>query len=219
MKIQTIELTKVYTQGDKKIYALHNINIEIFQNKFTAITGASGSGKSTLLRAIGALEKPSLGEVLFDDEDIYKFTSAKRAKLRRKKLGFVFQDYGLLPTLTALENIYTPVLMDNQKPDKDYISNLCDTLGISDRIHHIPSEMSGGEQQRVSVARALANRPEIIFADEPTGNLDKKSASDLLELLLLTKEKFNQTLLIVTHDPKIAEYADIILRMDNGEIL
>ena len=218
MKIQTASLTKIYIQGEKRIHALNDITVSIAENKFTAIVGPSGCGKSTFLRALAALEKPTGGTVTYDGEDIYKLSEKKRAELRRRKIGVVFQDYSLLPTLTALENICTPSLMDGRKPDLDYIAGLVKTLGIEDRLHHIPSEMSGGEQQRVSVARALVNRPAIIFADEPTGNLDKNSARELLELLLLTKKEYDQTLLMVTHDPDIAAHADIVIRMDNGMI-
>jgi len=219
MKIEAASLTKIYVQGEKKIYALNNINVSIAENRFTAIVGPSGCGKSTFLRTLSALEKPSDGTVLYDNQDIYKLTERKRAELRRQKIGVVYQDYSLLPTMTALENICTPALMDGKKPDLAYIMGLAKTLGIDDRLHHIPSEMSGGEQQRVSVARALVNKPAIIFADEPTGNLDKNSARELLDLLLLTKKEYNQTLLMVTHDPDIAAHADIVIRMDNGMIL
>ena len=219
MKIEATSLTKIYIQGEKQIYALNNIDVSIAENKFTAIVGPSGCGKSTFLRVLSALEKPSDGTVLYDNQDIYKLSEKKRAELRRQRIGVVYQDYSLLPTMTALENICTPALMDGKKPDLEYIVGLAKTLGIDDRLHHIPSEMSGGEQQRVSVARALVNKPAIIFADEPTGNLDKNSARELLDLLLLTKKEYNQTLLMVTHDPDIAAHADIIIRMDNGMIL
>lgn len=219
MKIEATSLTKIYIQGEKQIYALNNIDVSIAENKFTAIVGPSGCGKSTFLRVLSALEKPSDGTVLYDNQDIYKLSEKKRAELRRQKIGVVYQDYSLLPTMTALENICTPALMDGKKPDLEYIVGLAKTLGIDDRLHHIPSEMSGGEQQRVSVARALVNKPAIIFADEPTGNLDKNSARELLDLLLLTKKEYNQTLLMVTHDPDIAAHADIVIRMDNGMIL
>ena len=219
MKIEAASLTKIYVQGEKQIYALNNINVSIAENKFTAIVGPSGCGKSTFLRTLSALEQPSDGTVLYDNQDIYKLSERKRAELRRQKIGVVYQDYSLLPTMTALENICTPALMDGKKPDLAYIMGLAKTLGIDDRLHHIPSEMSGGEQQRVSVARALVNKPAIIFADEPTGNLDKNSAHELLELLLLTKKEYNQTLLMVTHDLDIAAHADIVIRMDNGTIL
>jgi len=219
MKIEAASLTKIYVQGEKQIYALNNIHVSIAENKFTAIVGPSGCGKSTFLRTLAALEKPSDGTVLYDNQDIYILSERKRAELRRQKIGVVYQDYSLLPTMTALENICTPTLMDGKKPDLAYIIGLAKTLGIDDRLHHIPSEMSGGEQQRVSVARSLVNKPAIIFADEPTGNLDKNSAHELLELLLLTKKEYNQTLLMVTHDPDIAAHADIVIRMDNGMIL
>lgn len=219
MKITASSLSKVYIQGEKHILALNNISLTIAEGKFTAIVGPSGCGKSTLLRALAAIEEPSEGVVFYDSQDIYKLSDRERAVLRRRKIGIVFQDYSLLPTFTALENICTPALMDNKKPDMNYINGVCETLGISDRFHHIPSEMSGGEQQRVAVARALVNNPAILFADEPTGNLDKSSANALLELLLITQKEYNQTLLMVTHDLDIAARADITIPMDNGVIL
>ena len=219
MKIQAQSVSKVYIQGEKRILALNGISIDIAEGKFTAIVGTSGCGKSTLLRTLSAIEAPTEGRVFYDGQDVYAMSDRKRAALRRKSIGIVFQDYSLLPTLTALENICTPVLMDGKKPDLNGIMQICETLGISDRLHHIPSEMSGGEQQRVSVARALVNHPAIIFADEPTGNLDKNSAHELLDLLLLTKETYHQTLLMVTHDPEIAAHADIVVKMDNGSII
>lgn len=219
MKITASSLSKVYIQGEKHILALNNISLTIAERKFTAIVGPSGCGKSTLLRALAAIEEPSEGAVFYDSQDIYKLSDRERAVLRRRKIGIVFQDYSLLPTFTALENICTPALMDNKKPDMNYINGVCETLGISDRFHHIPSEMSGGEQQRVAVARALVNKPAILFADEPTGNLDKSSANALLELLLITQKEYNQTLLMVTHDLDIAARADITIPMDNGVIL
>lgn len=219
MKITASSLSKVYIQGEKHILALNNISLTIAEGKFTAIIGPSGCGKSTLLRALAAIEEPSEGAVFYDSQDIYKLSDRERAVLRRRKIGIVFQDYSLLPTFTALENICTPALMDNKKPDMNYINGVCETLGISDRFHHIPSEMSGGEQQRVAVARALVNKPAILFADEPTGNLDKSSANALLELLLITQKEYNQTLLMVTHDLDIAARADITIPMDNGVIL
>lgn len=219
MKIQAQSVSKVYVQGEKRIYALNDINIDIAEGKFTAIVGTSGCGKSTLLRTLSAIEAPTEGSVLYDHRDIYKLSDRKRAALRRQRIGIIFQDYSLLPTLTALENICTPVLMDGKKPDRNEILQICETLGISDRLHHLPGEMSGGEQQRAAVARALVTHPAIIFADEPTGNLDKNSARELLDLLLLTKEKFHQTLLMVTHDPDIAAHADVVVKMDNGSIV
>ena len=219
LKIQALYLNKVYIQGEKRILALNNIDIDIAEGKFTAIVGTSGCGKSTLLRTLSAIEEPSEGNVFYDSQNIYKLSDRERAALRRRKIGIVFQDYSLLPTLTALENICTPTLMDSKKPDMKYINRVCEILGISDRLHHIPSEMSGGEQQRVAVARALVNKPSIIFADEPTGNLDKNSAHELLDLLFITKKEYSQTLLMVTHDQDIAAHADIIIHMDNGTIV
>lgn len=219
MKVYAKDISRVYMQGEKEILALNKISIAIPENCFSVIVGPSGCGKSTLLRTLAALDTPTAGEVFWDDTDVYRLSESKRAALRRKNIGVVYQDYSLLPTFTALENICTPALMDGRRPDMDYILHLCRTLGIDDRLHHVPSEMSGGEQQRTAVARALVNKPSILFADEPTGNLDKASARELLDLLLLTKREFHQTLLMVTHDPEIAACADVQIRMDNGEIL
>ncbi len=218
MKICAKDVSRVYIQGEKEILALDHVSIDIPENCFSVIVGPSGCGKSTLLRTLAALEKPTHGTVTYGDADVYQLSETKRAALRRKNIGVVYQDYSLLPTFTALENICTPALMDGQRPDMDYILRLCRTLGIEDRLHHIPSEMSGGEQQRTAVARALVNKPAILLADEPTGNLDKASARELLELLLLTKREFHQTLLMVTHDPEIAACADVQIHMDNGRI-
>ncbi len=219
MKLCAKDVSRVYLQGDKEILALNEVNLTVPKDCFSVIVGPSGCGKSTLLRTLAALEMPTQGSVFYDDTDVYRLSETKRSAYRRKKIGVVYQDYSLLPTLTALENICTPALMDGRRPDMAYIMHLCRTLGIEDRLHHIPSEMSGGEQQRTAVARALVNQPEILFADEPTGNLDKASAQELLQLLLLTKREFHQTLLMVTHDPEIAACADVQIRMDNGRIL
>ncbi|MBQ4573961.1 MAG: ABC transporter ATP-binding protein [Clostridia bacterium] len=216
MKIEAKNLSKIYIQGDKEIEALKDVTLSIEEGKFTAVIGPSGSGKSTLLRALAALEAPTSGSVIYDGRDIYAMSEGERAALRRRSIGTVYQDYSLLPTLTALENICTPCLMDGKKPDADYVLSLCKTLGIFDRVHHLPGEMSGGEQQRTAVARALVNRPSILFADEPTGNLDKTTAAELLELLLVAKAEYKQTLLMVTHDPDIAAMADVVIRMENG---
>ncbi|HHX54082.1 MAG TPA: ABC transporter ATP-binding protein [Clostridiales bacterium] len=216
MNICAKNIEKEYMQGESRIIALRETSLEIAQEKFSVIVGPSGSGKSTLLRILGGLLYPTRGEVLYNDVSIYKLSAGKQALLRRKTIGYVFQDYGLLPTLTALENICTPVLMDNKKPDMEHILDLCDTLGIQERVHHIPGEMSGGEQQRVAVARALANNPEILFADEPTGNLDKKTANAMMESILSAQKKYKKTVVMVTHDESLAQKADFVFKLDNG---
>jgi putative ABC transport system ATP-binding protein len=216
MNICAKNIEKEYMQGESRIIALRETSLEIAQEKFSVIVGPSGSGKSTLLRILGGLLYPTRGEVFYNDVSIYKLSAGKQASLRRKTIGYVFQDYGLLPTLTALENICTPVLMDNKKPDMEHILDLCDTLGIQERVHHIPGEMSGGEQQRVAVARALANNPEILFADEPTGNLDKKTANAMMESILSAQKKYKKTVVMVTHDESLAQKADFVFKLDNG---
>lgn len=216
MKILVKDVNKRYIQGEKEIMALQNINLNIRENCFSVIVGPSGCGKSTLLRILAALDYPTSGDVYYDETNICQISDARRSALRRQKIGMVYQDFGLLPTFTAMENICTPALMDGKKPDMAYIMKICQILGIEHRLHHLPHEMSGGEQQRTAVARALVNKPAIVLADEPTGNLDKTSAQELIALLLQMKQEFHQTLLMVTHDMTIADQADVKICMDNG---
>lgn len=216
MKILVKDVNKRYIQGEKEIMALQNINLNIRENCFSVIVGPSGCGKSTLLRILAALDYPTSGDVYYDETNICQISDARRSALRRQKIGMVYQDFGLLPTFTAMENICTPALMDGKKPDMAYIMKICQILGIEHRLHHLPHEMSGGEQQRTAVARALVNKPAIVLADEPTGNLDKTSAQELIALLMQMKQEFHQTLLMVTHDMTIADQADVKICMDNG---
>lgn len=216
MKILVKDVNKRYIQGEKEIMALQNINLDIRENCFSVIVGPSGCGKSTLLRILAALDYPTSGDVYYDETNICQISDVRRSALRRQKIGMVYQDFGLLPTFTAMENICTPALMDGKKPDMAYIMKICQILGIEHRLHHLPHEMSGGEQQRTAVARALVNKPAIVLADEPTGNLDKTSAQELIALLLQMKQEFHQTLLMVTHDMTIADQADVKICMDNG---
>lgn len=216
MKILVKDVNKRYIQGEKEIMALQNINLDIRENCFSVIVGPSGCGKSTLLRILAALDYPTSGDVYYDETNICQISDARRSALRRQKIGMVYQDFGLLPTFTAMENICTPALMDGKKPDMAYIMKICQILGIEHRLHHLPHEMSGGEQQRTAVARALVNKPAIVLADEPTGNLDKTSAQELIALLMQMKQEFHQTLLMVTHDMTIADQADVKICMDNG---
>lgn len=218
MLLRAEHLEKNYRQGDARITALRDVSLTLPEHGFTAVVGASGSGKSTLLRTLAALDAPDEGHVFYDDTDIYALSERKRAVLRRRKLGIIFQDFGLLPTLTVMENICTPALMDGQKPDIPYLMEVCELLGIRERLHHIPSELSGGEQQRTAAARALCCRPAVLFADEPTGNLDRETARELMRLLLETRAALGQTLFLVTHDPEVAAAADCVLRMDNGTL-
>ncbi len=209
-------LSKVYRQGENTIPAVRDCNLTIEKGEFIAIVGTSGSGKSTLLSLLGGLDTPSGGKVYINGCDIYKLSNEKLAEYRRQHIGFIFQNYNLIPVFTALENILMPVLLDGRKINAHHVNELLDVLGIADRIHHLPGELSGGQQQRVAVARALVNYPSIVLADEPTGNLDKNSARELMKLLLETKKIQDQTLVIVTHDDTVAAMADKIYRMDDG---
>lgn len=216
--IEVKNLSKVYGSGEAEVKALKNINLNIEQGEFVAIVGPSGSGKSTLLHLIGGVDKPSSGEVIIKGESIYKLKEKELAILRRRKLGFVFQFFNLIPVLTAEENIEMPVLLDNGKIDKNYMNELLKLLGLEERRNHHPSELSGGQQQRVSIGRALANKPSIILADEPTGNLDSKNSKEVLELLKYCAKKYNQTLILITHDINIAKSADRVVTIEDGQI-
>ena len=216
--IEVKNLSKLYGSGEAEVTALKNIDLNIEQGEFVAIVGPSGSGKSTLLHLLGGVDKPSSGEVIIKGESIYKLKEKELAILRRRKLGFVFQFFNLIPVLTAEENIEMPVLLDNGKIDKNYMNELLKLLGLEERRNHHPSELSGGQQQRVSIGRALANKPSIILADEPTGNLDSKNSKEVLELLKYCAKKYNQTLILITHDINIAKSADRVITIEDGQI-
>jgi putative ABC transport system ATP-binding protein len=212
------ELCKTYGSGEVKVDALKNINLTINQGEFVAIVGASGSGKSTLLHVMAGLDKPTGGNIIIDNQDIYALDGDNLVVFRRRKIGFVFQSFNLIDVLTLEENIQLPVLLDHQKIDKDYLNELLELLGLRDRKDHLPSQLSGGQQQRATIARALIYKPSIIFADEPTGNLDKKNSKEVMELLKLSSKKYKQTLVVVTHDLEIASEADRIITLSDGEI-
>lgn len=216
--IEVKNLSKVYGSGEAEVKALKNIDLNIEQGEFVAIVGPSGSGKSTLLHLLGGVDKPTSGEVIIKGESIYKLKEKELSILRRRKLGFVFQFFNLIPVLTAEENIEMPVLLDNGKIDKSYMNELLKLLGLEERRNHHPSELSGGQQQRVSIGRALANKPSIILADEPTGNLDSKNSKEVLELLKYCAKKYNQTLILITHDINIAKSADRVITIEDGQI-
>ena len=218
MAVIVENLTKIYGKGDTEVKALDGVSERFEKGEFAAVIGASGSGKTTLLHLLGGLDIPTSGTVKFDDTDIYKLSDKGLSEIRRKKIGFVFQFFNLIPELTAKENIILPVLLDNKKPDENYISELSEMLGISERLTHFPSQMSGGQQQRTAIARALANDPEILLCDEPTGNLDEKSGEAVIELLRDAGKKFGKTVVIVTHDLKIAGKADRIIKISDGKI-
>ena len=217
--IEVKNLNKIYGSGEAEVKALKNINLNIEQGEFVAIVGQSGSGKSTLLHLIGGVDIPSSGEVIIDGKNIYKLKEKELSILRRRKLGFIFQFFNLIPVLTAQENIEMPVLLDNEKIDKKYMNELLRILGLEERKNNYPSQLSGGQQQRVSIGRALANKPSIILADEPTGNLDSKNSKEVLELLKYCVKKYNQTLILITHDINIAKSADRVITIEDGEII
>ena len=216
--IEVKNLNKIYGSGEAEVKALKNINLNIEQGEFVAIVGQSGSGKSTLLHLIGGVDIPSSGEVIIDGKNIYKLKEKELSILRRRKLGFIFQFFNLIPVLTAQENIEMPVLLDNEKIDKKYMNELLRILGLEERKNNYPSQLSGGQQQRVSIGRALANKPSIILADEPTGNLDSKNSKEVLELLKYCAKKYNQTLILITHDVNIAKSADRVVTIEDGQI-
>ena len=216
--IEVKNLSKVYGSGEAEVKALKNISLNIEQGEFVAIVGPSGSGKSTLLHLIGGVDKPSSGEVIIKGESIYKLKEKELAILRRRKLGFVFQFFNLIPVLTAEENIEMPVLLDNGKIDKNYMNELLKLLGLEERRNHHPSELSGGQQQRVSIGRALANKPSIILADEPTGNLDSKNGAEVMNLLTeLNRE--GTTIIMVTHSQHDASFAHRTIHLFDGSIV
>ena len=217
--IEVKNLNKIYGSGEAEVKALKNINLNLEQGEFVAIVGQSGSGKSTLLHLIGGVDIPSSGEVIIDGKNIYKLKEKELSILRRRKLGFIFQFFNLIPVLTAQENIEMPVLLDNEKIDKKYMNELLRILGLEERKNNYPSQLSGGQQQRVSIGRALANKPSIILADEPTGNLDSKNSKEVLELLKYCAKKYNQTLILITHDINIAKSADRVITIEDGEII
>ncbi len=220
MKKLAIEnIKKVYGKGDNKVYALNGIDLEIQSNKFTTIVGQSGSGKSTLLHCMAGLDKPTDGKVFIDDLDLYTLNDDKLSKIRREVFGFIFQSYNLIPVINIYDNIVLPISISRRKIDKDYIIDLIGKLGIKSQINKFPNELSGGQQQRVAIARALANKPSIIFADEPTGNLDSKTTDEVVRLLKLCVYEYKQTLVMITHNAEIANNSDNIINISDGKIV
>ena len=208
MDIQVNDISKIYGVGESKVTALHHVNMQIRPSDFISIMGPSGSGKSTLLHIISGLDTPTSGQVLYGDTDIHHGSDRELSAFRRRKIGFIFQHFNLLPVLTAQENITMPLLLDGRQPDEAYLQEIAAFLGIDKRLTHLPHELSGGQQQRVAIARALIAKPDIIFADEPTGNLDSKSGSEVMRMLCDLRRQMNKTLVIITHDPRIAEMAE-----------
>ena len=217
--LEVNNLSKTYGKGDTIVTALGGVSFSVEKGEFVAIVGASGSGKSTLMHILGGVDRPTAGNVVIDGNEIHKSNESALAIFRRRNIGIIYQFYNLIPTLTAEENIMLPHLLDNLKPDKAKLQNILETIGLSDRAKHLPSELSGGQQQRVSVGRALINDPAVILADEPTGNLDSKTSREIIDLLKLSNKRFNQTLLIITHDKNVALSADRVITIGDGLIL
>ena len=219
MELLRVEnLSKSYGKGEAKVDALKNINLSIKKGEFIAIVGPSGSGKSTLLHLLGGVDKPTSGNVFINDINIYDLKEKDLAIFRRRNVGLIYQFYNLIPVLTVKENILLPAELDNREIDKEYLEDLLKTLDLKERENHLPSELSGGQQQRTSIGRALINRPSIILADEPTGNLDSKNSKEIVELLKVSVKKYNQTLIMITHDTNIALQADRVITIEDGII-
>ncbi|MFR9069077.1 MAG: ABC transporter ATP-binding protein [Paraclostridium sp.] len=217
--LDTINLSKTYGKGENKVEALKNINLSIEKGKFTAIIGPSGSGKSTLLHCIAGIDSITSGKVILNGDDISKLSDDKLSKLRSRKFGFIFQSFNLIPVISVYDNIVLPISLNEGKLDKDYIDELIVKLGIKSQIKKFPNELSGGQQQRVAIARALANKPSIIFADEPTGNLDSKTTYEVMDILKMCVKEFNQTLVMITHNDDIANMADRVITIKDGKVL
>ncbi|MFJ8090123.1 ABC transporter ATP-binding protein [Lysinibacillus sp. NPDC095746] len=212
-------IVKSYGEGNSRVDALKGIDLSIQQGEFVSIVGASGSGKSTLLHILGGLDRPSSGEVFIGDNDIYKYSDNELSVFRRRKVGFIFQFFNLIPVLNVQENIALPTLLDSESIDKEYLNEIMNILGLQERKDHLPSELSGGQQQRVSIGRALINRPHLILADEPTGNLDTRNTKEVMDLLRFTAKKYNQTIVMITHDLTIASASDRIITIQDGKII
>lgn len=211
-------LVKTYGSGETAVKALDDVSLEVSKGEFVAIVGQSGSGKSTLLHMLGAMDYPNSGTLTVDGEDIFSMNDDALAQYRRRKAGFVFQFFNLLPVMTAKENILIPLSLDGQKADEAYLNEIAETMGIADRLSHYPHQLSGGQQQRVAIARAMISKPAVILADEPTGNLDSASGNEILSLLKTTIKKYDQTLILITHDMSVAEKADRIITIKDGKI-
>ena len=217
--LETQGLTKIYGSGETAVHALRSVDLAVENGEFVAIVGTSGSGKSTLLHMLGGLDRPTAGKVLVDGQDIFALKDEALTIFRRRRVGFVFQSYNLVPMLSVYENIVLPIQFDGAKVDEDYVSEVIRTLGLSGRLHSLPNQLSGGQQQRVAIARALATKPAIVLADEPTGNLDSKTSQDVLGLMKVTSQRFGQTMVMITHNEEIAQLADRIVRVEDGRVV
>ena len=217
--LETRNLRKIYGSGDTEVRALDGVNLSVNSGEFVAIVGTSGSGKSTLLHMLGGLDRPTSGSVIVDGKDNFSLKDEALTIFRRRKIGFVFQSYNLVPVLNARENIVLPIQLDGRQVDEDFLDKIVNTLGLEKKLGSLPSQLSGGQQQRVAIARALAAAPAIILADEPTGNLDSRTSQDVLSLLKVTSQKFAQTIVMITHNEEIAQTADRIIRIEDGRIV
>lgn len=216
--LQTKELKKYYGTGETQVKALDDLNLSVEEGEFLAIVGTSGSGKSTLLHMLGGLDRPTSGKVLVEDKDVFSLKDDELTIFRRRKIGFVFQSYNLVPVLNVYENIVLPIELDGGTVDKAFVQRVVEALGLTEKLQNLPGQLSGGQQQRVAIARALATKPAILLADEPTGNLDSKTSQDVLSLLKITSQRFGQTMVMITHDEEIAQLADRIVRIEDGRI-
>ncbi len=217
--LKTDALTKIYGEGENKVTALDNANLSVTQGEFVAIVGTSGSGKSTLLHMLGGLDRPTSGKVFVENQDIFSLKDEALTIFRRRKIGFVFQSFNLVPTLNVYENIVFPIQLDGNDIDAEFVGEVIRSLGLKNMQNRLPNQLSGGQQQRVAIARALAAKPAIILADEPTGNLDSRTSQDVLSLLKVTGQKFSQTIVMITHNEAIAQMADRIIRIEDGRII
>ena len=214
----TENLKKIYGAGENAVHALDGVSLRVQKGEFAAVVGTSGSGKSTLLHMLGGLDRPTSGGVWVDGREIFALRDDELTVFRRRKIGFVFQNYNLVPVLNVYENIILPVQLDGETPDEKYIGEIIEILGLGGKLNNLPNNLSGGQQQRVAIARALAAKPAIVLADEPTGNLDSRTGQDVLSLLKITGQKFNQTIVMITHNEEIAQTADRIIRIEDGKI-
>ena len=217
--LETKELRKIYGSGDTEVRALDGVNLSVESGDFVAVVGTSGSGKSTLLHMLGGLDRPTSGTVIVEGKNIFSLKDEALTIFRRRKIGFVFQNYNLVPVLNVYENIVLPIQLDGGTPDPAYIDSIVETLGLQNKLRNLPGNLSGGQQQRVAIARALASKPAIILADEPTGNLDSRTSQDVMSLLKVTSEKFSQTIVMITHNEEIAQMADHVIRIEDGQIV
>lgn len=217
--LKTTDLCKYYGKGENEVRAVRNASISIIRGEFAAIVGKSGSGKSTLLHMLGGLDTPTSGQVFINDKDIFQLKEEELAKFRRRKIGFIFQAFNLVSTINVWENIVLPIGLDGREVDESFVKDIIKTLQIEDKVHNLPNTLSGGQQQRVAIARALASKPDIILADEPTGNLDSRTSDEVMTLLKMSAQKYGQTLVMITHDEEIAQIADRILVIEDGKVV